>query len=575
MQQVLPYWTYVLTIIAISSAAVLPSAAKAAQVALAGEDAPSLLQKASVPSKYSGNVKESEEEGGPEPFLVSLRRESVPVKRHGRIASFKTSYSGAIHVGSPPQEFRVVFDTGSGHVILPASDCQSEACLVHRRYDPEASSTAHLVNVDGSAVQPGDGCDQVDIGFGTGEITGEFVNETICLGATPDLADEDDGGAKYDEDLEPGCVTLRVVMAVEMSTQPFRSFAFDGIMGMGLGSLALNPYFSFFGMLQNQQPATAGSSMFGVFLTEGEDDEESEIAFGGINQKRLMGPVKWTPVAMSHLGYWQVEIHAVYVDGTKLNLCSDGGCRGVVDTGTSHIGVPSPFDKEVIGMLSQPAGEMLDCRLAIAPVLEIELDGLNITLNAENYMRRLPLREGLNIGSERGVYLTPNGSDDNATVTTTTTMHIDVEREDRSNISRHCIPRMMPVTMPPPLGPSLFILGEPILHRYYTVYDWEAPMIGFALANNRRNNADPSEITDRRGTLPPDVDVLLMHQKLSGSVPTGSVSMSVDEFTLTPELSESDDPSLFQSRSVKVVVVTARVAVAVRGDGARPGPDRP
>ena len=29
------------------------------------------------------------------------------------------------------------------------------------------------------------------------------------------------------------------------------------------------------------------------------------------------------------------------------------------------------------------------------------------------------------------------------------------------------------VKLPEPLGPKLFILGEPVLHRYYTVYDWE------------------------------------------------------------------------------------------------------
>jgi len=91
------------------------------------------------------------EEGNP--YLVPLRRESVPVRRHGKIASFKTSYSGVISVGSPKrQEFRVVFDTGSGHVVLPALECGSESCLLHRRYNMAASSSAVLVNVDGSPV---------------------------------------------------------------------------------------------------------------------------------------------------------------------------------------------------------------------------------------------------------------------------------------------------------------------------------------------------------------------------------------------------------------------------------------
>ena len=34
------------------------------------------------------------------------------------------------------------------------------------------------------------------------------------------------------------------------------------------------------------------------------------------------------------------------------------------------------------------------------------------------------------------------------------------------------------VKLPEPLGPKLFILGEPVLHRYYTVYDWEQKKVG-------------------------------------------------------------------------------------------------
>lgn len=64
-----------------------------------------------------------------EPLLVPLRRESVPVKRFGKIVSFKTSYSGIVKMGTPPTEYRVVFDTGSGHLILPDARCQTDACL--------------------------------------------------------------------------------------------------------------------------------------------------------------------------------------------------------------------------------------------------------------------------------------------------------------------------------------------------------------------------------------------------------------------------------------------------------------
>lgn len=215
---------------------------------------------------------------------------------------------------------------------------------------------------------------------------------------------------------------------------------------------------------------------------------------------------------MADFGYWQVRILAVRVDGKELDVCKDGTCRGVVDTGTSHLGIPAPHDREVAGLLTVDAGDLLDCRLAQTPVMEIELESINITLSAENYMRRLPLREGVNVGSATGVVLPANDSHAAASVTSEPTPLLD---ENQTVVTRHCRPRLMPVNLPEPVGPKLFILGEPVLHRYYTVYDWKGLQVGFSLANNARNNALPgSQIADDRGALPSEVERLLMQQSI-------------------------------------------------------------
>merc|ERR1712031_81131 len=62
--------------------------------------------------------------------------------------------------------------------------------------------------------------------------------------------------------------------------------------------------------------------------------------------------------------------------------------------------------------------------------------------------------------------------------------------------------------MPEPLGPNLFILGEPVLHRYYTVYDWVQLQVGFSLANSKRNT---QALPDGKGSLPEDVQLLMQH----------------------------------------------------------------
>jgi len=102
------------------------------------------------------------------PSLIRLRRESVPIYRRGKIASFKTSYSGILHIGTPAQEFRVVFDTGSGNVVVPSMTCESESCLVHRQYNMSKSVTGVPIRSDGTEVPEGELGEQVTIGFGTG-----------------------------------------------------------------------------------------------------------------------------------------------------------------------------------------------------------------------------------------------------------------------------------------------------------------------------------------------------------------------------------------------------------------------
>merc|ERR550532_2202522 len=95
------------------------------------------------------------------PRLLPLRRESVPVLHDGKVVSHRTSYSGAISFGSPAQDFRVLFDTGSGHLVIPSSTCKSETCLAHHQYNMSNSVTAKAINTDGSWCSESDLCDEV------------------------------------------------------------------------------------------------------------------------------------------------------------------------------------------------------------------------------------------------------------------------------------------------------------------------------------------------------------------------------------------------------------------------------
>ena len=50
-------------------------------------------------------------------------------------------YYGTIEIGTPPQEFTVIFDTGSSNTWIPSKKCHSLACYLHNRYDSSESET--------------------------------------------------------------------------------------------------------------------------------------------------------------------------------------------------------------------------------------------------------------------------------------------------------------------------------------------------------------------------------------------------------------------------------------------------
>jgi len=391
---------------------------------------------------------------GSAPLLpsVALQKQYVPVQRGNKTVAYKTAYFGSVQVGNGAerQSFTVVFDTGSGHFILPSTSCASETCLKHRRYNRSSSTSAVDIEYDGTPIrQDALERDQVAIAFGTGEVLGEFVQEAVCL-----RAPVAEGEAAAASNTSAPCVNLRVVLATDMTSDPFGLFAFDGVLGLGLDALTLDPHFSFFSQMVEQHKEV--QPRFAVFLARN-DGGESTITFGGHDERRATSELQWAPVAMKELGYWQVQIKAVRVGNTVLDYCADGTCRAILDTGTSLLGVPRTASRPMHRLLARqvPDGSYnevsdIDCRTVPGQKVEFDLgDGVVVSLGVEDYSRPTPF---------------------NMTI-------------PGKSISRlFCRSLMLPVDMEAPLGPKVFIWGEPVLRRYYTVYDWSKKEIGFTLA---------------------------------------------------------------------------------------------
>ncbi|CAL5361805.1 unnamed protein product [Camellia sinensis] len=82
-----------------------------------------------------------------------------------------TQYYGEIGIGSPPQHFAVVFDTGSSYLWVPSSKCHfSIACYMHSKYRAKLSSTYTEI---------GTSC---KIHYGSRSIFGFFSQDNVRVG---------------------------------------------------------------------------------------------------------------------------------------------------------------------------------------------------------------------------------------------------------------------------------------------------------------------------------------------------------------------------------------------------------
>jgi hypothetical protein len=260
-------------------------------------------------------------------------------------------YYGQLTIGTPPQTFKVIFDTGSSNLWVPSKKTSIiHWNPLHAKYDSTKSSTYVKNGTDFS------------IRYGSGSLTGFVSEDTVTIGD----------------------VSVPNQLFAEATNEPglaFKIGKMDGIMGMAWQSISVN------GIRPAWYDIVQGKGMeplFAFYLGKG-NGENSEMVLGGTDTKHYTGEISYVP--LSDEKYWMFGM-----DKFAMGSVSTSNVTAIADTGTSLLAGPKDFigkiQTAIGGTAVGTSGEYtVDCsKISSLPSVTITLAGKDYVLEGKDYI---------------------------------------------------------------------------------------------------------------------------------------------------------------------------------------------
>jgi hypothetical protein len=266
-------------------------------------------------------------------------------------------YYGSIQMGTPAQDMRVIYDSGSSNLWV--SNIKPGLFSKHQYYDHSKSST-YVANGTVFNIQ-----------YGSGPVSGVYSQETVSIGGV--------AVAEY---------TFAEVDNVKGLGPAYSVGHFDGICGMGWDDISVDGVETPLRALVNS--GSLDEPVFAFYLGSGGAD--GELTIGGVNSARYTGDFHYVPVVEmipGKTGYWEIVLDDVQVNGASISSAK----RGVVDSGTSLMVVPTNEIKAVADAVGAKRLSIIpplnreytiDCD-ATAPSIDFQIDGRTYSLAKEDY----------------------------------------------------------------------------------------------------------------------------------------------------------------------------------------------
>ncbi|KAG0356620.1 hypothetical protein BG005_004447 [Podila minutissima] len=224
------------------------------------------------------------------PFQRRQDTSSSPLTNH------ETLFTAEVAIGTPPQTFQLIVDTGSSDTWVDSTECETTSCDQRSKFHPDDSATLNNTNKDFS-VEYGDGS----------KVTNTLVRDTVTINDIT-VSEQDFGLAK--------------VLFTDVKDTPGA-----GLLGLAFQSISKTESRTFTDTAYDQGVITDDS--FALYLPPSGD---GEMTLGGYNPSRLKGELRNVPLAAQD--YWKFNLEGFTVDNEDAEIEPH---QAIMDSGASLI----------------------------------------------------------------------------------------------------------------------------------------------------------------------------------------------------------------------------------------------
>jgi len=237
-----------------------------------------------------------------------------------------SQFTAKINLGTPPQQFKVIVDTGSSNLWVTSEACEKKAdCAGHNYFKSSESSTFKNLH------KP------LDLAYGSGDSDCALIEDNVIF-----------GGVEVKE--------VQLGICSEIAIQGFANSGYDGIVGMAFQNLSLDNLPPLFQLMNHEGKIEHGS--FSIYLNNQPGFTGSQLILGGIDSDLAASDFKYYDLVSET--YWEIELNQISFNGYSF---LSKPSTAIIDSGTTLLTGPPEFFEEIMNIVGS---SQFDCSATAA-----------------------------------------------------------------------------------------------------------------------------------------------------------------------------------------------------------------